>query len=631
MSRLKSNRRSRRPNARPLVQRQGVITVVSAVTMVACFAFISFGVDTGLIVLTRNQMQNAVDAAALAASQELVLAVSEAGENGSVSTSTTAASMASARTVAATVAQANGVFIDAQADVKFGRRAYNPANKTWPITWGNSPYNVVKVTARRENSDLTASDGQLRLAFGWAVNKKSVSMRTSATSFVQARDMVLVMDFSGSMNDDSTFNGITKLGKAAVEANQAAIFTAMGSPNVGTLPLTPDWPKFKGAAPANSTQPQLNVTWQDTQVYVDSTKNLENVVLQFTNGNKQTFSGLTAKTGTFKGTGSNSGKQIAKAWVKSGSNLSGEGTNYGERFEDTATNIKKAYGLNAITYPYPSGSWDAWITYCQTDSQVSTAGYKEKYGKLNLVNYILVNQPAYNQTPVMWKTPHYPFHAIKQGATLFTEFLTDLAFDDRLGLVSYDDSSRVEQVLSTTDASVDISSEPLTAQFSKIDTIQRHKQASHYSAYTAIGYGLRDARTLLDGHAREGASRTIVLMTDGLANRKPAGWSLPSSFHWSSFTDYDGDGHADYTSSDSNVQYAFYEASQAIADGATIHTISVGVDGDDALLQAIAYAGGGIFVDIPGGSTVSAMEAQLLAAFAKIGSKLPPPKLVYDP
>src|SRR5690606_28868640 len=85
MSRSKTNRPARRRPREPRVERQGIITVLSALTMVICFAFISFGVDTGLIVLTRNQMQNAVDAASLAASQEIVNAVHEAGENGSAS------------------------------------------------------------------------------------------------------------------------------------------------------------------------------------------------------------------------------------------------------------------------------------------------------------------------------------------------------------------------------------------------------------------------------------------------------------------------------------------------------------------------------------------------------------------
>jgi hypothetical protein len=276
------------------------------------------------------------------------------------------------------------------------------------------------------------------------------------------------------------------------------------------------------------------------------------------------------------------------------------------------------------------GSWDSFISYCKSNSQVNSAGYKKKYGKLNFVNYLLTDQGKNYETPDLWKTPHYPFHAIKQGATLFTEFLDELAFDDRLGLVTYDESSRVEKVLNEEDASVDITNEPITADFEKIDIIQRHKQASHYGEYTAIGYGVKDARTLLNGYARAGATKTVILMTDGLANRKPSGWSLPAGFSWKNYTDYDGDGNANYTATDSNVQYAFWEATEAIKAGATIHTISVGAGSDDALLQAIAFAGGGVFVDVPGGTSTADMEAQLLAAFAQIAAKLPPPKLVYS-
>lgn len=623
MSRFRlPNAATRRPRATRL-SRHGIVTVLSAFLMVVCFAFVSFAVDTGLIVLTKNQMQNAVDAASLAASQEIVSAVYNAAEQGTASGSTTSAAEA-ARTVASSIAQANGVFVDATADVTFGHRSYNKVSGNWPIQWGSAPYNVVKVTARRENSNLSASDGRLKLAFGWAVNTPSVPLRTSATAFVEARDMVLVMDFSGSMNDDSTYFAFTKLGKTAVEANMTDIFNAI-NPNVGTLPMTPSWPRFKGVPPASGTLPQIYVTFQNTQVYVESSKPLQQVKLQFSGGATQTFTGLSALTGTFKGSGSNNGKQVTNAWVKSANNS----TN-GEQFDDTNANVIKCYGLNSITYPYASGSWDAFITYCRNDSQVNTAGYKLKYGKLSFVNYLETQQPQYAKTKDLWKTPAYPFHAIKEGATLFCDFLTDLSFDDRLGLVSYDENSRVESLLSIPEASVDITSEPINHDFSKIDTIQRHKQASHYGSYTAIGYGVRDARTLLTNYAREGANKTIVLMTDGLANRAPSGWSLPSSFKWNDYTDFDDNGTANYTSSDVNVQYAFYQATLAVAEGATIHTISVGADGDPALMAAIAFAGGGISVNVPGGSTVAAMETQLKAAFAKIASRLPPPKLVYD-
>ncbi len=623
MSRFRMpNLATRRPRAtRP--SRRGVVTVLSAFLMVVCFAFVSFAVDTGLIVMTKNHMQNAVDAASLAASQEIVAAVYNAGQQGSAGGSTTSAADA-ARNVAVEVAAANGVFIDADADVSFGHRSYNKVSGNWPIAWGSGPYNVVKVTARRENSNLDASDGRLKLAFGWAVNTPSVALKTSATAFVEARDMVLVMDFSGSMNDDSTYFAFNKLGQSAVEANMQEIFTIL-NPNVGTLPMTPDWVRYKGVPPSSSTKPQIYVTFKNTQIYVESSKTLQQVKLQFSGGATQTFTGLAGYTGTFKGSGSNNNKLVTNCWVKSANNS----TN-GEQFDDTTAKIITAYGLNSVSYPYSSGSWTSFINYCRSDSQVSNAGYKYKYGKLSFVNYLLTQQPNYSNTKDLWKTPHYPFHAIKEGATLFTEFLTDLSFDDRLGLVSYDEDSRVEKVLSIPEASVDISSEPITSEFDKIDTMQRHKQASHYGSYTAIGYGLQDARTLLTDHAREGAKKTIVLMTDGLANRHPNGWSPPQGFNWSTFTDYDDDGDADYSSSNTSVKYAFYQATLAIAEGATIHTISVGADGDPELMAAIAFAGGGITVNVPGGSTVAEMEAQLEAAFAKIASRLPPPKLVYD-
>lgn len=118
-------------------------------------------------------------------------------------------------------------------------------------------------------------------------------------------------------------------------------------------------------------------------------------------------------------------------------------------------------------------------------------------------------------------------------------------------------------------------------------------------------------------------------MTDGLANQRPSGWSLPSGWDWADWTDFDGDGTADYWTSDRYRQYSFYEATLAIAQGITIHTVSVGIDADDELLEVIAKASGGTWTDVPGGTSISDMEEQMLAAFSKIAARVPPPKLVY--
>ena len=149
--------------------------------------------------------------------------------------------------------------------------------------------------------------------------------------------------------------------------------------------------------------------------------------------------------------------------------------------------------------------------------------------------------------------------------------------------------------------------------------------------YTGIGYGLENALQLIEEHGRPGARPTILLMTDGLANRSPSGWKLPNNWDWSKLTDYDGDGASDYTSNDKNVQYAFWQAKAAIDKGYTIHTLNEGNDGDRSMKKAVAFAGGGEFIDVPGGSTVAEMREQMLAAFSKIAAKVPPAKLLHDP
>ena len=118
-------------------------------------------------------------------------------------------------------------------------------------------------------------------------------------------------------------------------------------------------------------------------------------------------------------------------------------------------------------------------------------------------------------------------------------------------------------------------------------------------------------------------------MTDGNANRSPNGWSLPGDWDWSELTDYDGDGDADYTTNNKHKQYAFYEAKQAIDAGYTIHTMSVGAGADRDLMEAIANAGKGIWIDVPGGTTIIEMEDQMLDAFARIAANVPPAKLLY--
>ena len=126
------------------------------------------------------------------------------------------------------------------------------------------------------------------------------------------------------------------------------------------------------------------------------------------------------------------------------------------------------------------------------------------------------------------------------------------------------------------------------------------RAAESHDDYTGMGDGILKGRELLlgvdsdpddEGFSRYGARPTMIVMTDGQANRCPAGWALPGSFKWKDWTDYDGDGVANYTTTDKNKQYAFWEATKAIDRGATLHTLAVGADGDRAQRPILARLG----------------------------------------
>lgn len=615
-------------------RRQGAIAVLAVFVLILIFAFVAFAVDTGRIVLTQTNLQNACDAAALAASQEL----SEALEENATQGGDLAGALDRARAVAAEVAEINGVFVDPDADVKFGNRRYDEANDEWPIAWDEEPYNVVRVQARRDQDDTSRSDGRLPLAFGWAVGMSSVELVNSATAFFEARDIVVVMDYSASMGYDSQFRDASRqrLGQPAIEANLREIWQDLGSPAYGTMPFTPTWITIPGQ-PASGTIPHINVTWRSTEIGVVSTRSLNNVVLEFSGGGRQTFSGLSGASGTFRGTGGNSGKQIVKAWIKSGTNSSPDGVNYGEKFDFYNNNtIKAGLGLTNVPYPYPSGSWDNFIDYVRDSAgstswytqDVADAGYRRKFGSMLFMEFLLRHKERNSETPDLWKTRHYPFQAVKDGMTLFTNHLEELQLDDRLGLVTYDTNARIETSLP--EAGINLSGSPMTSNYAAVNAIQRRKQAGHYASTTNIGGGLAKAIELLNGHMRSGAEPTIVLMTDGNANVRDPSYRLPADWDWDEITDYDGDGVANYTTGDQYKQYAFGKAMEAVAQGVTIHTISVGADADREMMRAIAFAGGGEWIDVPGGSTIAAMESQMREAFSRIAAKIPPPKLIYE-
>lgn len=590
-----------RPRQRRKKQRQrnlhrlGSILLMSTAVLILILGFVVFSVDVGYIALTKGQLQNAVDAAALAAVQEL----DPHQEKEDV--------IANATQVARDIAGLHragdhaSVSIDGNlGDVEFGRRTFDLATGKYNYEWGPdaTPFNAVKVTARRSavynQQGGLQEDNQLPLFFARVLGANGATLQTSAIATFQPRDIMLVLDYSGSMNDDSELSSIDILGQQAVEDNIYQIWQDLGSPTYGNLEYEPDWVTIPGQ-PAAGPVPHIQVTWKGSEIEVVSTKDLSNVVMEFTDGRHQKIEGLRNPEGTFRGTGSNNNKLIRRCWIKSGRNSSGDGPGYGERFDFFSnSDVKKGLGLDGVPYPYPSGSWDDYIEYARShssnmpwyDRSVFEAGYRRQFGMLTLINFWNKNKASHSQTPDLWKASQQPITALKDSVDLLVDYLVSVAAEDNVGLSVYNSSSGHALL-----------EHNLGATFDSIKTTSRQRQAGHYESFTNIGAGMRTARLELESNARPKALKMMILMTDGQANRSSTAAS-PSQFALDEA----------YLAKDSNIK---------------VMTISLGAGADTHLMQQIADATGGQHFNVPGGQGVAQYAEELKQVFGEIASDRP--------
>jgi len=678
--------------------------------MATCLAFVAFSVDTGIVVLNQTRMQNCVDAAALAAANEIGYAVQNAGSN---VTNVTQYSLDQSRLKAQQIATMNGFYIDPAVDVEFGRWNQNAQTGATSITWGGTPSNAVKVTIRRTNADTTQPDGQLKTMFAGVFGKKSVSLTVSGSAYIESRDIGMVLDYSASMNDDSCYDALGLRDRASLDTNMQQIYSQLQAApgrNFGTMGFTPAW--FQSTVNAASPDTRsATVVFRNTAVdvttsnamsgvvvysgssssslaasgtsgtYTYSSKSLDKVVVTmpgalapttgsgtygtwtanvtFNNNtsnvvsvtaNKSmlaillTYADNTTQNFTIASLASTSvtgnGKYVKSAKVTFASSGSPTatannpaGTTQPSLFTSTSITVQMTDAtiqswLGLPTYPWAGGSWSAFFSHCKTDSTINSAGHRYKFGGACLVNYLLKNQYQYNQCNDLWRTSHYPFHSCKQGAVLFCNYLESLGFGDEVGAVSFDVNARQEVVLDYDGYSIDLSSNPVCNSFESVRQIVSHRQAAHYSGNTNIGAGIYQGRMMLDASKRPGTRPTLLILTDGEPTAQDSGWTFPSNWNWNTLFDYDGDGTADYTTSDSNAKYGLMRAKEAVDAGYTLHTMTVGLGGDPAYMEAIAHLGGGITITVPGNQTVAEMEADVLAAFQKIAAFVPPARLV---
>ncbi|QDT15560.1 pilus assembly protein TadG-related protein [Alienimonas californiensis] len=179
--------------------RRGVILPLAAVLLVLVFAFLAFSIDVGYVAMTKGELQNAADAAALAGAAEL--------------SDGPAAAVREAQSIAAEN-EANRAAVEVpEADVTLG--FWDIEARTFDAA-AIAP-NAVKVITRRNDQGLL---------FGPVIGTETFNSRTEAIAAVHPRDICFVVDLSGSMNDDTEVAWATDL------LNDT--FRAAGYPSIGT-------------------------------------------------------------------------------------------------------------------------------------------------------------------------------------------------------------------------------------------------------------------------------------------------------------------------------------------------------------------------------------------------------------
>ncbi|OYW11856.1 MAG: hypothetical protein B7Z55_18840, partial [Planctomycetales bacterium 12-60-4] len=296
----------------PDAARRGIFLVIAALCLAAIMTFVAFSVDTGIISLTKTKMQNATDSAALAAAMEITNAISTAGA-GVSDVFTYAQTQAKAK--AEEVASLNDIYIDPSVDVDFGRR-YKDSAGNYDFDWNPSgnQVNCVKVTARRDNQNQSAPDGQIPGLFTGMFKTGGTTITAESIAYIEPRDMVVVHDFSRSMNFDSYYTSevTTRLDTATIETNLQTVYTDLAPTGMGNMTYEPQY----ASQTKSNTGASATFTYKGTSVSISSTTGIKSIKLYFgSSSSNQTFSisGTTTKTGTWAGTGTKAGKRVTGA------------------------------------------------------------------------------------------------------------------------------------------------------------------------------------------------------------------------------------------------------------------------------------------------------------------------------
>lgn len=582
----------RSPNLQSNPKRRGAVVVLTAVMMVVLLGFAALTIDVGAMYNTKADLQDAADAAALAAAAALA-------------DYTGADPIALARQTAVDYVNRNPaltgrITIDPDTDVIFGRSEYNEATNTFTFAPSLMFPDSIRVRVRHA---ADSPNGSFKLFFASVFGKHSTEIAAEATALMAPRDIAVVADLSGSINFDSQLRSYKD-----TEINLYDVWAGLptngavgggGGPGGGPAPLDgPAWGYFRemgfGTEPIPSNyDPNADAglvrlpyrsSWNNVNVdgYLAAQGYSQDEIDVINSANDDRRGGYPDRVAVGLGlaewdSGIPGGRWEGLARAAGGGD--GNGRIGGAELLWSETVFDRTAAV----------SRDIWRDYTNNYVRSSRSymaranrDFQYQYGIKTFVDFLMARYNSAEQAPELADTPAQPMQAVKDAVDYMTWLLTDLATNDQLALEVYASNGMHE---------VD-----LTRDFQSVDVRMKQMQAAHYKGiYTNMGGGMQRAIEELTGvRARTAARKVMVLMTDGNAN-------------------VDVDGKFDYTG---GGEHALIMAQEAANQGIRVFAVSVGIGANQTLMQQIADIGGGEHFHAEG--TIDQYSAQLGNIFLQI-------------
>lgn len=193
-----------------------------------------------------------------------------------------------------------------------------------------------------------------------------------------------------------------------------------------------------------------------------------------------------------------------------------------KQITSTPVYVYKILFLNTYPsyFPYPHGSWYSYIAWSQGlyGTAPANVGMKDRYSLLSAVAWMVEQRPGYASTPVFWKAPLQPLHAVKNSIKNFTTGLKNE--DDRVSLIIYNAANvgsnpaiiKVEQAL-TTDLAA-----PSRILNGDVVTNTPGRQPAHYSSHAEMKGAMTKAVDHLLSYGRAEAKWIIYLISSAYSN-----------------------------------------------------------------------------------------------------------------